>query len=161
MRALLVVLLLALASVPGPGQRSRRSPAPVYVRLIQADPLLLASGVDTAALRKIVVSTLEQAALYQRDSASAPSLDVALSVPRSLAGVQPEPQALLSIEVGRNLMERGQRDRLVWESNRSLRDYPTWHALAIAIPALVRAALHDYAVPPQSGARDAVPMPPT
>jgi hypothetical protein len=123
------LLLSGIAFSPAPAQRQRSVPA-VFVREIRVDPILASFGVDSAHLRSAVIDALRAAnRLARTEARDVPALDIAVTVPRSFTGATPEPNALLSLEVGRNLMEDGTARTLVWQRVSDLRSYPTWRAL--------------------------------
>jgi hypothetical protein len=126
--------------------RSVPTPA-VYVREIHIDPILLSFDLDSAKFRQAVITVLRNTDRLTGHNASGPALDVALTVPRNLSGVNPEPQALVRIEVGRNLMEAGSSKALVWERSLSTPTYVTWRALVTALESTVLNAIKSYATP--------------
>ena len=128
--------------------QDRAVPTPaVYVREIHIDPILLAFDLDSAKLRQAVVTVLRNVDRLASPDAVRPALDVALIVPRNLNGVNPEPRALVLIEVGRNLMEDGSSKSLVWERSLDTPTYVTWRSLVAAIEATVLNAIKRYATP--------------
>jgi hypothetical protein len=133
---------VAVAAVPA----QQKQPVPsVYVREIRVDPLLIEFGVDTAQVRRAVVDAL-RAGNRLADSAArnTPALDIAVTVLRTLTGAELEPNALVGLEVGRNLMEGGTARALVWERRSSLRAYPTWRALCDNTPGEILRAVSVY-----------------
>lgn len=111
-------------------QRQRSVPS-VFVREVRVDPILASFGVDSAQLRSAVLDALHAGnRLARTEAKDVPALDIAVTVPRPFTGAEPEPNALLSLEVGRNLMEDGTARTLVWERVSDLRSYPTWRALS-------------------------------
>jgi len=147
MRGLTAILLGALSGVVDAQDRAIPTPA-VYVREVHVDPILLSFDLDSAKLRQAVMTVLRNTDRLADPDGSRPALDVALTVPRTLSGVNPEPQALVRIEVGRNLMEAGTARSLVWERSLNTPTYVTWRALVAAIEAAVLNAIKGYATPP-------------
>jgi hypothetical protein len=146
-RGLTALLLLgAFPVVVNAQDRGVPTPA-VHVREIHIDPILLAFDLDSTKLRQAVVRVLLSIDRLADANASRPALDVALTVPRTLSGVNPEPQVLLRIEVGRNLMEDGSSKSLVWERSLDTPTFVTWRSLVAAIEATVLNAIKRYATP--------------
>ena len=141
------MLLLGVFPIVVYGQ-DRGVPTPaVYVREIHIDPILLAFDLDSAKLRQAVVRVLRSVDRLADPDVSRPALDVVLTVPRTLSGVNPEPRVFLQIEVGRNLMEDGSSRSLVWERVLDTPTYVTWRSLVAAIEATVLNAIKRYAAP--------------
>ena len=141
--------LMLLGVLPGlaSGQvRGVTTPA-VYVREIRIDPILLAFDLDSAKFRQAVVAVLRNTDRLADSHGAGPALDLALTVPRTLTGVDPEPRALLRIEVGRNLMEAGSSKALVWERVVDTPTYVTWRALVAAVEAAALNAIKAYGTP--------------
>jgi hypothetical protein len=130
-------IVLGMAAVAGSelsAQVKANTPVIVYVREVRVDALLADAGVDTGALRRAVEILLAAKRLVSSAASdSTPAFDVAISVPRPVAGSAPEPRALVRFEVGRNFTEAGASDRLYWERSISLPEYPTWRALSVAV----------------------------
>lgn len=134
----------------------RPKPAPrpaVFLREIRIDPLLLSFGLDSARVRRVLLDVLRDAGrLAAETTVDVPSMDVAVIVPLTLSGRVSDPQALLGIEVGRNLLERGAGNRLVWELNSTLPGARTWRELSAgALPEIIW-AVYQYLKPPDGGA---------
>jgi hypothetical protein len=129
------------------GAQTRSATPAVYVREIRVDPILLSFGMDSVKLRQAVVDVLRRARHSADSSATAPALDVALTVPRTLSGTEPDPRVLLRVEVGRNLMETGRAESLVWERSVSTPMYATWRALVATLESLVLNAVRAYVLP--------------
>ena len=130
------------------GAQERGTPTPaVYVREIHIDPILLAFDLDSAKLRYSVMTVLRNGGRLAEFDAARPALDVALTVPRTLTGVNPEPHVQLRIEVGRNLMEAGSSKSLVWDRTLDTPTYVTWRTLVAALEATVLNAVKRYAAP--------------
>ena len=140
------VLLGALPGLASGQVRSAPTPA-VYVREIRIDPILLSFDLDSARFRQAVVAVLRTAGRLADSHAARPALDVTLTVPRTLSGVDPEPQALLRIEVGRNLMEAGSSKALIWERSVDTPTYVTWRALVAAVEAAALNVVKAYGTP--------------
>lgn len=140
-----VALVGSMASAAGAQARSATPAA--YVREIRVDPILLSFGMDSAKLRQAVVDVLRRARHSADCSATGPALDVALTVPRTLSGTEPDPRALLHVEVGRNLMEAGRAESLVWERSVSTPRYATWRALVATLEMQVLNAVRAYVLP--------------
>jgi hypothetical protein len=141
--------VLLLGAFPGLAfAQDRGAPTPaVYVREILIDPVLLSFDLDSAKFRQAVVGVLRNTARLADANKLRPALDVALTVPRTLSGVTPEPRALVRIEVGRNLMEAGSSKSLVWSGSIDTPTYTTWRALVAAIEAMALNAIKRYATP--------------
>jgi hypothetical protein len=140
------VLLCAFPEVADGQVRVSPTPA-VYVREIHIDPILLSFDLDSARFRQAVVKVLQDTDRLAGSSGSRPAMDVVLAIPRTLAGLSPEPRALLRIEVGRNLMEAGSSKTLVWERSVSTPTYVTWRALVAALEAAALNAIKAYGTP--------------
>lgn len=135
-------------------QEPKPAPRPaVFLREIRIDPLLLAFGLDSARVRRTLLEVLRDARrLAAEETADVPSMDVAVTVPLTTTGRPPDPLGLLSIEVGRNQMEQGTRNRLVWELRSTLPAARTWRELAAAsLPEIIH-AVYQYLKPPGGGA---------
>ena len=141
-----LVIVGALPGLANAQGRGRHTPE-VFVREIRIDPILLSFDLDSAKFRQAVVAVLRSTDRLADAHASRPALDVALTVPRMLTGLDPEPRALLRIEVGRNLMESGSSKALVWEHSVATPTYVTWHALVAAIEAAALNAIKAYGTP--------------
>jgi hypothetical protein len=141
---LAVVIATGVAVTSAPAQQ-KQPVAPVYVRGVRIDPLLIEFGVDTAQLRRAVVDALRTgSSLTDSAARNTPALDIAVTVLRNLTGAELEPNALVSVEVGRNLVEAGAASALVWERRSSLRSYPTWQALSENTPGEVLRSVGVY-----------------
>lgn len=127
-RLAVAVVLLALPPLASAQQTKRSAPA-VFLRELHLDPLLLTFGLDSAYLRRAVEQRIRAAGRLAPDAGRVPSLDLSLTVPRAV-GVEPEPRALLRVEVGRNLMERGSATWLLYEQSSSLPRYGNWRSLS-------------------------------
>ena len=135
-------------------QQPRPAPRPaVFLREIRIDPVLLAFGIDSARVRRVLLEVLRDARrLATEPTLDVPSMDVAVTVPLTLGSRLPDPLGLLGIEVGRNLMERGTATRLVWDLNLTLPSARTWRELAAAsLPEIIQ-AVYQYLKPPDGGA---------
>jgi hypothetical protein len=136
----IAIVLAAVSSGDVRAQGTLNTKDSVYVREVRVDGLLVEAGVDTSGLRRVIATLLYAAHQLSRAvTDSTPSLDVTVTVPRSIAGGVPEPRALVRFEVGRNLMEAGATDRLAWERSVTLPESPTWRALS----GLVRRAVTE------------------
>jgi hypothetical protein len=146
LRSFLLTAGVLTATASPVARAHEQSPAPsVVVREIRVDRLLIEFGVDTAQLRRAVVDALRAGNRLAGSAAkNTPALDIAVTTLRNLTGAELEPTALLSVEVGRNLMEDGTRNALVWERRSSLRSYPTWRALSDNTPGEVLRAVRVY-----------------
>ena len=117
----------------------------VVVREIRIDSLLLAFGVDSTRVRAAVIAAVRDARRLATDvTRSVPSLDVDVTVPRSLSGPILDPRGFVRVEVGRNLMESGQASRLVWEGSFDLPTAPTWREFSRGTLAEVLMAVNRY-----------------
>lgn len=136
--------------------RLQTKPAPrpaVFLREIRIDPLLLAFGLDSARVRRVLTDVLRDAGrLAAEGTVDVPSMDIAVTVPRTLAGRVSDPLALLGVEVGRNLMERGAGNRLVWELTSTLPGARTWRDLTAGTLPEIIWAVYQYLKPPEGGA---------
>jgi hypothetical protein len=141
-RAATVLSILAATTLAQPTQT--KSPR-VYLRHIRLDPLLVASGFDSARLHGAVEEVLRKARLLSETRGTdIPAMDIDLGVPRPATGGAPEPRALLRVEVGRNHMETGRANRLVWDTTVSVPEYPTWRRLIEGASQAVVDALHSF-----------------
>jgi hypothetical protein len=158
-----LILALTLASPsPACAQAKPLSVPSVVLREVHLDPLLLSFGLDSAQVRAAVADMLDSAGrLASMHTQGAPALDIALTVPRSAAGVDFGPVALLHIEVGRNLMENGSATKLVWESTMQFgermrrpggREYLTWRSLADGAPSEISRAIGTFLSGQRAGA---------
>ena len=158
-----LILALSLAS-PNPAHAQAKSlPVPsVVLREVRLDPLLLAFGLDSVQVRTAVAEMLNSAGrLASMRTQGTPALDIALTVPRTVAGGDFGPVALLRIEVGRNLMENGSATKLVWESTMQFgellrgsgrREYLTWKSLADGAPSELTRAVGAFLSGQRAGA---------
>lgn len=158
-RRAIALLLGVCAALPSsalaqavPAQADSLKPS-VFVREVRIDSLLLAFGVDSARVRAAVVGAVRGARRLVTDSTTAaPSLDVVVTVPRLLTGGMLEPRGYVHVEVGRNLMESGKANALVWEGHFTLPESPTWRELSRTTLAEVLFAVHKYLMPRGRGA---------
>ena len=158
-----LILALSLASPSPAHAQAKPLPVPsVVLREIRLDPLLLSFGLDSVQVRTAVAHMLDSAGrLASMRIQSTPALDITLTVPRTAAGGDFGPVALLRIEVGRNLMENGSATRLVWESTMQLgermrrpgeREYLTWRSLADGAPSEITRAIGAFLSGQRAGA---------
>ena len=130
-------MALAISAQPVQGQTSSK-PA-VFVREIRIDSILLAFGVDSVRVRVAVLDVIRGAGRLASDT-SGPALDVDVTVPRPISGGMFDPRGYVRIEVGRNLVERGQARSVIWQGMIDLPEVPTWREFAQnTLPDVVRA----------------------
>lgn len=162
-RAALGLTLALLASpISSCAQANPVSGPTVFLREVYLDPLLLSFGLDSARLRAAVIEMLSAAGRQASSrTQSTPALDIALTVPRAVAGGDFGPRALLRVEVGRNLMENGFARNLVWERTMELgeimrgpskREYLTWRSLADGASSEIAAVVGAFLSGPRAGA---------
>lgn len=139
------ILLLALLAVAVPKslaavQGAERKPY-VFVREVRIDSILFAFGVDSGRVRAAVVEAVRSAGRLASDATgSVPSLDIDVTVPRSLTGGMFDPRGYVRLEVGRNLVERGKISTIVWQGMVDLPEVPTWREFSRSVlPEVVRA----------------------
>lgn len=118
---------------------------PVYIRAVHIDPLLVASGLDSAAVRATLIDLLRNADLLADDSLpDTPAMDVDLTATVRASVGAPGAVGFASVDVGRNRMEAGTAVDLLWRGSESLRDYPTLRALAAVLPDRLFQLIRDY-----------------
>ena len=117
----------------------------VFVRDVRIDSILFAFGVDSSRVRAAVVDAVRGAGRLATDlTASVPSLDVDVTVPRSLNGGMFDPRGYVRVEVGRNLVEQGKTGSLVWQGMVDLPETPTWREFGRNTLAAVIRAVNNY-----------------
>ena len=143
------VFVLVAGSVVATVAMAQRAGRPaVTLREVLIDPLLESFGLDSARVRRAIVKVLSDARRLVTDSNSrAPALDVSVVVPRSLSGGHIDPRGFVHIEVGRNLMEQGSAERLVWELNSDLPAARTWREFTRATLPEIIWAVNQYVKP--------------
>ena len=158
-----LILALSLARPnPAHAQAKPLSVPSVFLREVHLDPLLLSFGLDSVRVRTAVADMLDSAGrLASMRTQGTPALDIALTVPRTVAGGDFGPVALLRIEVGRNLMENGSATKLVWEITMQFgelmrgpgaREYLTWRSLADGAPSEITRAIGTFLSGQRAGA---------
>ena len=158
-----LILALSLGSArPADAQVRPVSVPSVVLREVRLDPLLLSFGLDSVSVRTAVAEMLDSAGrLALMRTQGPPTLDIAVTVPRTIAGADFGPIALLRIEVGRNLMENGSATKLVWESTMQFgermrgpggREYLSWRALADGMPFEITRAIGAFLSGQRAGA---------
>jgi hypothetical protein len=158
-----LILALSLASPNRAHTQAKPFSVPsVVLREVHLDPLLLSFGLDSVQVRTAVADLLDSAGrLASMRTLGTPALDIALTVPRTVAGGDFGPVALLRIEVGRNLMENGSATKLVWESTMQFgelmrgpsgRKYLTWRSLADGVPSEITRAIGAFLSGQRAGA---------
>ena len=129
-RAVIVVAALFLLSAKAEAQAVPSRPA-VFVREVRIDSILLVFGVSSDSVRAAVVNALREARRLAPASGNrVPSLDVDVTALRMAFGGMPEPRGFVRIEVGRNLMEAGTAQSLVWAGTQDLAPSLTWRELS-------------------------------
>ena len=147
LRAWFVIGAVALgAFTPELVSAQRTPPRPlVFVRDVRIDSILFAFGVDSSRVRAAVLDVVRGAGRLGTDvTASVPSLDIDVTVPRSLNGGMFDPRGYVRVEVGRNLVEQGKAGTLVWEGMVDLPETPTWREFGRNTLAAVIRAVNTY-----------------
>ena len=123
---------LALATSGAGAQGAERNAGrALRVREVDSDSMLVAFGVDTASIRRALVTALRGAGRLAPNAAdTVPALDISLRAMRTLTGGPRDPVAHIHIEVGRNLVETGRAREPVWAEFVVLNEYPTWREIA-------------------------------
>jgi len=142
------VLLSAALATLLPDAVFAQTPQPkplVFVREVRIDSILLAFGADSARIRAAVINVIRGAGrLAYTITEEVPSLDIDVTVPRSLNGGMFDPRGYVSIEVGRNLVERGKASTLSWQGMIDLLEVPSWHEFSRNTLADVVRAVNKY-----------------
>lgn len=145
----LVVFGLALHPAPARAQAPVRSTPPVRLGSFAFDPVLDISPSDSAELVQAArQQLLARGLISTAPTAETPALDVRVFVPRSVSDGQPQPILLLSVEVGRNLMEAGRRESLVWSLVLPSKEFATFTALRRGVSQALQLALVAYSDQP-------------
>ena len=129
LRASIVMAAVALGTLIPELVLAQGTPARplVFVRDVRIDSILFAFGVDSSRVRAAVVDAVRGAGRLATElTASVPSLDVDVTVPRSLNGGMFDPRGYVRVEVGRNLLEQGRTRSLVWQGMVDFPETPTW-----------------------------------
>ena len=145
--ALIVMAAMALGAFAPERVLAQRAPTRplVFVRDVRIDSILLAFGVDTARVRAAVLDAVRGAGRLAADvTASVPSLDIDVTVPRPLNGGMFDPRGYVRVEVGRNLVEQGKAGSLVWQGMVDLPETPTWREFGRNTLAAVVRAVNTY-----------------
>jgi len=129
-RVIVLVPLLQL-DYAGPQDLTTQSDPPaVRLGTISVDPLLSASGLDSAALRRDILALLRERRLIANErSDEPPTLDVRIAAARPVFGPA-QPDMFAVVEVGRNLIEQGKSKSLVWQRSVPSRTYGSWEEVA-------------------------------
>lgn len=125
--------------------RSKTNPrhVRVFVRLVRIDPLLHASGLDSLTVYSELATQLRESQhLEERPDEATPALDVVLSLDRSV-GAEIR-QAVVDVEVGRNLMESGQSRRLVWHRTETAREPANLSSRVQELRTILRGIVAEY-----------------
>jgi hypothetical protein len=142
-----VLFLAALATLlPNASFAQVPQPKPlVFVREVRIDSIVLAFGADSARIRAAVINVIRGAGrLAPSITDDVPSLDVDVTVPRPLNGGMFDPRGYVSIEVGRNLVERGKASTVLWKGMIDLLAVPSWHEFSRNTLADVVRAVNRY-----------------
>ena len=145
--ALIVMAAMALGAFAPERVLAQRAPTRplIFVRDVRIDSILLAFGVDTARVRAAVLDAVRGAGRLAADvTASVPSLDIDVTVPRPLDGGMFDPRGYVRVEVGRNLVEQGKAGSLVWQGMVDLPETPTWREFGRNTLAAVVRAVNTY-----------------
>jgi hypothetical protein len=144
------VAMLCTSAGIAAAQTSRRPS--VFIRDVRIDSMLVASGVDSARVREAISNVLRDAGRLAPAGENVPALDVEAAVPRLSTGGLFEPRGFVRVEVGRNLMEIGKANRLVWQGITDFREVPTWRELARGTLAEILTVVNRYLMPGVGGA---------
>jgi hypothetical protein len=154
LRALIVIPAMALGFTPGLALAQGAPAKPqVFVRDVRIDSILLVFGVDSSRVRAAVLDAVRSAGRLAPDvTASVPSLDIDVTVPRSLSGGMFDPRGYVRVEVGRNLVEEGKARSVVWQGMVDLPETPTWREFSRNTLAEVVRAVNNYLLSAVRGA---------
>jgi hypothetical protein len=148
----LVLCALASATVPGLAQTSSVKPK-LHLRQVRIDSLLLVFDADSNRVRSAILDALERAGrLAPESGAGVPSVDIEVTALRTVYGGPQEPRGLVRVEVGRNLMEQGKTQRLLWTGAQDLPPSPTFRDLGRNTLPTVLKVVNDYLLGRAGGA---------
>jgi hypothetical protein len=151
-RAVLALCALVSAPVPGFAQTPGTKPR-VHLREVRIDSLLLVFGADSSRIRSAILEALEKAGrLTPTPGAEVPSVDIDVTALRTAYGGPLEPRGFVRVEVGRNLMEQGTAQRLLWTGTQDLTPSPTFRDLGRSTLPTVLKVVNDYLSGRASGA---------